>query len=164
MHRPQLGIAPIPNRVETPGFEPGGCFLTPARAPLGAELALEVGRMEIERMSMIKRATALRLQTAAIILFAPVRGEFAISRRQIAEHELAAVDIARPASHDGIHPDREKWFPLRGDEPPSAIPPLCSKKSGRAKLAALLQPAKAVALERFGAPLRESACLLCASG
>ena|SRR6516162_884494 len=95
---------------------------------------------------------------------APVRGEFAISRRQIAEHELTAVDIGRPIGHDGIHADREKRIPLRRDEPPPAVPSFCSKKSRRAKLAALLQPAKAIAFERFVAPLRELICLFCTSG
>ena len=77
---------------------------------------------------MVERAAALGAQAAAVVGFAPMRGKFAISARQIAEHELAALDIGRPGRRDRVDADREKAVPFGGDEPPSAIPPFGAEK------------------------------------
>src|SRR5712691_3412938 len=115
-------------------------------------------------MTMIKRAAALRSQTAPIILLAPVCGELSISRRKIAEHELAAIDIGCPGRPDRIHADREKGVSLGGDQPPSAVAPLGSEEASCTKAAASFQPAKVVALWRVGEPLFEFLPFLVTSG
>jgi hypothetical protein len=59
MHPPQIGVAPIADRVEPPGHQPVRCLLTPPPAPFGAEFAFEVGGIKIEGVTMIEGAAAL---------------------------------------------------------------------------------------------------------
>ncbi len=104
---------------------------------------------------MIKGAAVLGAQAAAIVRFAPMRGKLAFTRRQIAEHELAALDVGRPGRRDRVDADRKKAVPLGGDQPPSALPPFGSKKARRTEGMARYQPAESVAFQRLGEPSRE---------
>src|SRR5215469_18572181 len=121
MHRPQLGLAPIADGIEPPSLEPPCRLLAPALAPIRTEFALKVSGVEVEGATMIERAVGAGPQTGTVVSFAPVRGKLSIRRRQLAKHELAAVDIGFPSKRNHIHPDREEGIALWGHEPPSRV-------------------------------------------
>src|SRR6202022_1446200 len=143
---------------------PRPCLFAPAGAPIGAEFPLEVGSMKIEGIPMIERAAALRPQTAAVVSFAPMRGKLSTPRREIAKHELAAIDIGCPGSRNDVDPDREKGISCRGNQPPSAGALLCVKKAGCTNPTAPKKPAKAVAIGSVSAPLVQFFCFLGTTG
>ncbi len=104
---------------------------------------------------MIKQAAALGSQTAALIRLAPVHGKLTTQWRQVAEHELATLDIRRTRRPHDIHPDRKERVSVGSDQPPSAVSVLGSKKSCRAKAALSRKPPIAVAFGGIGAPPRQ---------
>src|SRR6185437_10553073 len=116
MHSPQFGITPIPDCVEAPGLKPCCRLFAPTGAPVSTEFALQISGKKIESATMIKRAPTLRRQAQAVIVLAPMLGQFPSARRQIVEHELAPVDIGRPAGPRGIHPNREEGIPVGGNK------------------------------------------------
>jgi len=114
---------------------------------------------------VIEQAAMLCPQTETVVTLFPVRGERAVLRRQIVEHELAILDIGCPGKEpDRVHPDREKAVSLGGDQPPSSVPLLSAEKARRTKAANPRKPGEMVALRRFGEPLREVARFFGAPG
>src|SRR6266481_2098274 len=84
-----------------------------------------------------------------------MRGKLAFSCRQIAEQELAALDIGRPGRRDRVDADRKKAVSFGGDKPPSALPLFGAKEACRTEGRAQYQPAEAIALRRLREPLGE---------
>jgi hypothetical protein len=60
MRHPQIGLTPISDGVEAPGFEPMHRLLAPELAPMRAEFSLEVSGVKVEGATMVERAIALR--------------------------------------------------------------------------------------------------------
>src|SRR5215472_17296691 len=160
MHCPQIGLAPIADGVKSPGFKAPHRLVAPALVPVRAEFALKVGCVKVEGATMIERAAGLGPQTAAVVVLVPVSRELALLWRQVAEHELAALDIGCSGQPNHVHPDREEAMTLGGNEPPSPVQPLSAKEAGCAKTAGLQNPAEAIAPRGIGKPLRDRARFL----
>ena len=103
-------VAPVADGVEAPGLQPIQRARAPGSQPVLAIDAIQVGRVEIEPAAMVvAHAPAGALVLVAVVTIAVERGPFAAVRRQVEEHELAALDItAATIGNHRVDAEREE--------------------------------------------------------